>query len=194
MEIEEIKELAGSMKISATNIYRLLENLLEWSRLRRGGIEFAPEKINLRKKIEFCLEILSESANKKEIKINLSVSDNIIVFADNHMLDATIMNLVSNAIKFTPSSGNIIISAEDKSNHEIEVKITDSGIGMTQELRKKLFNIDEKTSRSGTDGEPSTGLGLLLCKEFIEKQGGKIWVESEVDKGSSFYFSLPFTL
>ena len=121
----------------------------------------------------------------------MSVSDDIFVFADNHMLDSTIRNFLSNAIKFTPTGGKVIISAEIINDHEIEVKISDSGIGMTEELKKKLFLLNEKTSRPGTDGEPSTGLGLLLCKEFVEKNGGKIKAESLVGKGSSFYFSLP---
>ena len=191
MGIEEIKELTESMKISATNIYRLLENLLEWSRLKRGGMDFVPEKINLRQMIELYIEVLSESAKKKNIEIVMSISDKIFVLADNHMLDATVRNLVSNAIKFTPAGGKVTVAAENNSDHLIEVKITDSGIGMSQELKEKLFVLNEKTSRPGTDGEPSTGLGLLLCKEFIEKNGGKIWVESEVGMGSTFSFSLP---
>jgi signal transduction histidine kinase len=191
MGIEEIKELTESMKISATNIYRLLENLLEWSRLKRGGMDFVPEKINLRQKFELYTEVLSESAKKKDIEIVMTISDKIFVFADNHMFDATVRNLVSNAIKFTPTGGKVTVAAENNSDHLIEVKITDSGIGMTKELKEKLFVLNEKTSRPGTDGESSTGLGLLLCKEFIEKNGGKIWVESEVGKGSSFYFSIP---
>jgi PAS domain S-box-containing protein len=189
--IEEIKEITGSMKTSATNIYMLLENLLEWSRLRRGGMDFVPEKLNLRKIIEQCIEILSEPAKKKNIDIELFVSDEIFVTADNHMLDGTLRNLISNAIKFTPNGGKVIITTEMLNVQEVEVKISDSGIGMTEELKKKLFHLNEKTSRPGTEGEPSTGLGLLLCKEFIEKNGGRIRVESDPGNGSSFYFSLP---
>jgi signal transduction histidine kinase len=191
--IEEIKEITGSMKTSATNIYMLLEDLLEWSRLRRGGLNFVPEKLNLRKIIEQCLELLSESAKKKKIQFELSVSNEIFVYADNHMLDATVRNLLSNAIKFTPIGGKVNITTEILNDNEVEVKISDSGIGMTEELKKKLFVMNENTSRPGTDGEPSTGLGLLLCKEFIEKNGGKIRVESDAGKGSSFYFIFPVT-
>lgn len=189
--IDEIKEITGSMKTSATNIYMLLENLLEWSRLRRDGMDFVPEKLNLSRIIKQCIEILSESAKKKKITVELSVSNEIFVLADNHMLDATLRNLISNAIKFTRNGGKVIITTEILNEQEIEVKISDTGIGMTEELKKKLFHLNEKTSRPGTDGEPSTGLGLLLCKEFIEKNGGKIRVESEAGKGSSFYFTLP---
>jgi Signal transduction histidine kinase len=107
------------------------------------------------------------------------------------MIETVIRNLVSNALKFTNTGGKVSIKAEYKSNQFIEVKVIDSGIGMTPEMKSKLFMINEKTSRTGTEGELSSGLGLLLCKEFIEKCGGKIWVESNVGQGSTFFFSLP---
>jgi PAS domain S-box-containing protein len=188
--IEEIKNITESMKVSATNIYTLLENLLEWSRLRRGGIVFVPEKLSLRNVVSSSISVFSETAAKKGIGIDLSIPDDIMTIADAHMLDSVIRNLVSNAIKFTPAGGKIKVSARRIDSNKIEVEVADSGIGMTPELKSKLFLIAEKTSRPGTDGESSTGLGLLLCKEFIEKLGGTIWVESEVGKGTSFYFTL----
>ena len=190
MGIEEIKEITLSMKTSATNIYSLLENLLEWSRLRRGVMDFIPEKINLKKKIEECIEILSESARKKGIEILISIPEVIDVLADSLMFDTVIRNLISNAIKFTPVGGKVTLTAGYIEDHIVEIKISDSGIGMTPELKDKLFLLNEKTSRKGTEGEPSTGLGLLLCKEFIEKHNGKIRVESEVGKGSTFSFTI----
>jgi signal transduction histidine kinase len=190
MSIEAIRDITDSMKTSATNIYSLLENLLEWSRLRRGGMDFIPAKLNLKKKIVECIEVLSESAHKKRIEIEIFVPNELEVMADNHMFESVIRNLISNAIKFTVAGGKVIISAFPNNDHSIEVKISDTGIGMTPELKNKLFQISEKTNRPGTDGEPSTGLGLLLCKEFIEKHEGKIWVESEVGKGSTFSFSI----
>jgi PAS domain S-box-containing protein len=190
MGIEEIKEITLSMKTSATNIYSLLENLLEWSRLRRGVMDFIPEKINLKKKIEECIAVLSESARKKVIEILISIPEVIDVLADSHMFDTVIRNLISNAIKFTPVGGKVTLTAGYIEDHTIEIKISDSGIGMTSELKDKLFLLNEKTSRKGTEGEPSTGLGLLLCKEFIEKHNGKIRVESEVGKGSTFSFTI----
>jgi PAS domain S-box-containing protein len=190
MSLEEIKDITGSMKTSATNIYNLLENLLEWSRLRRGGMDFIPVKLNLKKNIGLSINVLSEAARKKGIEIELSVPDEMEVFADSHMFEAVIRNLVSNAIKFTHSGGKVNVKAINKENHFTEIKIGDSGIGMAPELINRLFQINEKTSRPGTESEPSTGLGLLLCKEFIEKHGGKIWVESEVGKGSTFSFTL----
>jgi PAS domain S-box-containing protein len=190
MSIAEIRDITGSMKTSATNIYNLLENLLEWSRLKRGGMDFIPEKINLKKNIGKCIDVLSESARKKRIEIEVAIPDKLEVLADSHMFEAIIRNLVSNAIKFSTNGGKVNVTAGYNNEHLIEIKISDSGIGMTIELINKLFQIDEKTSRPGTEGEPSSGLGLLLCKEFIEKHGGKIWVESEDGKGSTFAFSI----
>ena len=191
MDLEEIKDITMSMKTSASNIYGLLENLLEWSRLRRGAMDFVPENLNLKKKIEASIDVLSESAREKGIGLTISVPGELEIRADIHMFDTIIRNLISNAIKFTISGGKVIVTANYNGDHYIVVKISDSGIGMAPELKNKLFQIDEKTSRPGTEGETSTGLGLLLCKEFIEKHGGKIWVESSVGQGSTFSFSLP---
>ena len=188
MSMEEIKDITGSMKTSATNIYSLLENLLEWSRLRRDAMDFVPEKLNLKMKTGACINVLTESARKKGIEVDIKIPDELEILADSHMFETIIRNLVSNAIKFSPSGGKVKVAAGINANHFIEIKISDSGIGMTPELMNKLFLINEKTSRPGTEGEPSTGLGLLLCKEFIEKHNGKIWVESEVGKGSTFSF------
>jgi PAS domain S-box-containing protein len=191
MSIEDIKDITGSMKTSATNLYSLLENLLEWSRLRRGGMDFLPKKFNLKDKVESCLEVFSESSKKKQINLDISINHQIYIHADEHMFESVIRNLVSNALKFTNVGGKVSISAVNKSNNSVEIKVIDTGIGMLPELQNKLFLINEKTSRQGTEGELSTGLGLLLCKEFIEKHGGKIRVESEEGKGSTFGFMLP---
>jgi len=190
MDFEEIKEITLSMKTSATNIYSLLENLLEWSRLRRGAMDFVPENLNLKKEIEASIDVLWESARKKRIGLTISIPGELEIRADTHMFETIIRNLISNAIKFTISGGKVNVTANYNGDHYVVVKISDSGIGMAPELRDKLFQIDEKTSRPGTEGETSTGLGLLLCKEFIDKQNGKIRVESEVGKGSTFSFSL----
>ena len=190
MNIEEIKKVAMNLSASATNIYSLLENLLEWSMLRRDGLDFVPEKLNLARKVKQCIDILSESARKKEIRISMSIPENIEIFADRHMFDTILRNLVSNAIKFSPSGGRVLLSALPDDISAIEVKVEDTGIGMSPEILGKLFVLDQQTSRKGTNGEPSTGLGLLLCKEFIEKNGGKISVKSEVGKGSIFSFTV----
>jgi two-component system, sensor histidine kinase and response regulator len=190
MTIEEIREITNNMKSSATNIYSLLENLLEWSKLRRGGTDFIPVKFNLKKKINECIGVMAESARKKGIEILIYVPDDLVILADSHMFETVIRNLVTNAIKFTPKGGKVTVTAGNNSDNEMEIKISDSGIGMSPELRDRLFKLNEKTNRPGTEGELSTGLGLLLCKDFIEKHNGKIWVESEVGKGSTFSFTL----
>jgi PAS domain S-box-containing protein len=190
MSIEEIRDITESMKTSATNIYSLLENLLEWSRLRRDTMDFFPERLNLRKKTEACIDVLIESAKRKGIILEVVIPDELDVLADSHMFETVIRNFVSNAIKFTSSGGKVTITASFADTQSIVIKIIDTGIGMSSELKDKLFRINEKSSRPGTAGEPSTGLGLLLCKEFIEKHHGRIWVESEPGKGSTFSFSI----
>ncbi|HUU99611.1 MAG TPA: PAS domain-containing sensor histidine kinase [Bacteroidales bacterium] len=190
MTLEEIKEITISMKESASNIYGLLENLLEWSRLKRGTMDFIPETFNVKQIITASIEVLTESARKKEIKINYSLPEELTIYSDSHMFETVIRNLVSNAIKFTPKSGEISVSATATPDNNVEIKIRDTGIGMNRELIDRLFLINERTNRKGTEGELSTGLGLLLCKEFIDKHNGKIWVESEEGKGSTFSFTL----
>jgi PAS domain S-box-containing protein len=191
MEKVEVKGIIERMKISATNIYNLLENLLEWSKLMRDRMDFTPEKFNLKNKIEECTGILSENAGKKRIELKINIPDIIEVIADKHMFDSIIRNLVSNAIKFTPVGGQVKVTADYESDQSVKISISDTGIGMPPEMISKLFLLNEKSNRTGTEGEPSTGLGLLLCKEFIEKHGGIIWVESEVGKGSTFSFVIP---
>jgi PAS domain S-box-containing protein len=191
MSSEEIREITNSMKTSATNIYSLLENLLEWSRLRRGGLDFIPVKMDLKKEIFASVEVLNEIALKKNITMEIIIPNGTQVVADSHMFETVVRNLVSNAIKFSLPGGIAKVESVIADDLTVEIRVTDTGIGMTPDLIGKLFRLDQKTSRPGTEGEPSTGLGLLLCKEFIEKLGGEIRVESEVGKGSTFSFSMP---
>jgi PAS domain S-box-containing protein len=190
MTIEEIKDFNNKMLNSANRLFSLLDNLLTWSRVQRGVIDFHEEDLILSHLINKNLEDLSEIYIQKKITINVQVSDSIYVWADDSMINSVFRNLISNAIKFTRKGGKVNIRAEEKEN-TILIAIQDSGIGMSPEMLDKLFKIDEKISRPGTEGESSTGLGLLLCKDFIEKHNGKIWVESVVEKGSTFYFTLP---
>ncbi|MBA4323333.1 MAG: hypothetical protein C0408_11005, partial [Odoribacter sp.] len=191
MTLEEIRDITISLKTDASNIYRLLENLLEWSRLKRGVMEFRPVCLSLNKTISAGIDVVSVAARNKEIEIDISVPESIVVTADHHMLETIIRNLVSNAVKFTPAGGKVSVSAFPAAENAIEIKISDTGIGMPPELKSRLFMLNEMTSRKGTEGEASSGLGLLLCKEFIEKHEGKIWVESIAGKGSTFRFTIP---
>ncbi len=193
MTIEEITEIAESMKYSANNLYSLLENLLEWSRIQQGVTSFQPEKFLLSKQIFDAIGSISNAARKKSVKIDYNIPENLFVFADKHMFDTIIRNLISNAIKFSHREDKIDISAMIFKGNSVHIQIKDSGIGMSGELISKLFKLNEKTGRKGTEDEPSTGLGLMLCKEFVEKNGGNIWAESEKNKGSIFSFTLPIS-
>ncbi len=194
LSIEEIREYAISVDRSARNVYKLLENLLEWSQLQGGRVKFSPECIFLEKLAESCVKTYSDAAVQKNIEIEMRVPKNMMVYGDQRMLRSLFGNLISNALKFTPRGGNINISAEQSSKKKVLVKISDSGSGMDQHTLKNLFRIDKKlhtSSQSDITGEPSSGLGLVLCKEFIDKHKSKIWAESEQGEGSAFFFTLP---
>jgi signal transduction histidine kinase len=187
---EEIKEFGRKMHKSARNLFNLLENLLTWARVQRTTIEFKPEIHLLSNIVSQNINIFSENANQKNIEMVIQVPEQMNIFVDLPMINTVFRNFISNAIKFTRKGGKVIISAEEKEN-EILICVKDFGIGMTSEKKGKLFKLEERVSKSGTEGENGTGLGLLLCKEFVEKHKGKIWVESILGIGSSFYFSLP---
>ena len=191
MSINETRRIAGNLNDSAVATFRLLENLLEWSRMEQGLMPFLPESIQLLPFIDDCLSALWESAENKEIEIKIDVKNDLTIYADRNMIQTIIRNLVTNAIKFTKKDGNIYISAKPILENNIEISIEDSGVGMNKEIIENLFKLHINTSRAGTNGEPSTGLGLVLCKEFVEKHNGKIWAESEEGKGSTFYFTVP---
>jgi two-component system sensor histidine kinase/response regulator len=191
MGIEEIVELAGIMKAEASSIYNLLENLLDWSRFKRGVMQYNPVDFLLREKVSSEIELLKEPARLKGISIEIDIPADYEVVGDINMLGTIIRNLASNALKFTNSGGKIQITASKGNNGFCEIEVSDTGIGIPPELQRRLFHLSEKTNRTGTAGEPSSGLGLLLCKEFIDKHGGRIRVESETGKGSRFIFSIP---
>jgi signal transduction histidine kinase len=187
----ERRKMTLSMSLTAENTFNLLENLLKWSQMVRGNITFSPQKLNLKEIITECENILTESAREKSIRLVFEISGELQVFADTNMLQTVIRNLLSNAIKFTPNGGNVTISAELAENNMVSVSVKDTGIGISATMRDNLFSIEVNTKRPGTNGEPSTGLGLLLCKEFVEKHGGKIRVESVTNQGSLFNFTIP---
>ena len=188
---DEIQKMALSMRSAATKLFDLLENLLEWSRMQRGLINFEPGSFFLLPKISESLVLVQHAIAEKEIEIRYDVSEDLTVFADGNMFESIIRNLVSNALKFTAPGGNISITARSAGDHWVEIKVNDTGIGMNKEMVENLFRLDTNTNRIGTEGEPSTGLGLIICKDLIKKHGGKLWVESEEGKGSTFYFTLP---
>ena len=191
MTLPEIEKVVQALKTSAANLFRLLENLLEWSRMEQGMVPFKPEMLNLASVLNESLTISGESARSKNITIEILPNEISQVYADKNILLTIFRNLISNAIKFTHPGGKITISAEKPVSGILEFSIRDTGIGMNQQVEKNLFRLDAQVNRKGTEGELSTGLGLIICKDFVEKQGGIIRVESEEGKGSVFYFTIP---
>jgi len=170
--------------------FALLKNLLEWSRVQTGRIHFQPEHQNLKFVVDSNIILLTGNAKAKNINMLCNIPSNFLVLTDANMFNTVIRNLLSNAIKFTPENGKITVSAQKKGKFA-EIAITDTGVGISTQEISKLFRIDINHTTIGTGKEKGTGLGLVLCKEFIEKNGGKIWVESQEGKGSTFYLTLP---
>lgn len=192
MTLKEIQEVTFLMRNSAVHLFRLLGNLLEWSRMQRGLMAFAPKSFLIRQKIADYLILANQLANQKEILINEQIPEDLTVFADENMFGSIIRNLLSNAVKFTPKGGRITISAEKLSSRLVEFSVKDSGIGMTQVLIDHLFLLhDVQSNRKGTEGEYSSGLGLIICKDFVEKHGGKLKIKSNENMGSIFSFTMP---
>ncbi|MBN1989345.1 MAG: PAS domain-containing sensor histidine kinase [Bacteroidales bacterium] len=191
---KNVQQIANSLRQSALNVFQLIENLLEWSRMQRGLVEYKPVTIRLKDSLLRSIEMLSQAAVQKGQTILLQIPDNLYVNVDIAMLESTLRNLISNAIKFSNRGESIQISATVKCDKTIEVEVSDNGIGMSNKLLEQLFHVNEQVGCKGTEGELSTGLGLLLCKEFVEKNGGEISVESVEGKGSTFTFTLPMAL
>jgi len=190
--IEKQKQYLGIIHTGTKNTYKLLENLLLWSRSQQGNIKFSPEELNLYLLSNETIELLMQSAKNKSINIENKIPENIFVEADKDMLSTVVRNLISNAIKFTPKGGTIEIGCVE-TRHGVslrEIYVKDNGIGISKEMQSKIFDVGENISTKGTEKEDGTGLGLVLCKEFIEKHNGEIWVKSEEGKGSSFIFTI----
>jgi PAS domain S-box-containing protein len=199
-EEQERIEYLDLMKTSSDNLYNLLWNLLEWTNFQKGKIDYNPQKVNIFFVVNEIIELVSLSARNKSIQLKNSIISSVEIISDPNHLTFIIRNLLTNAIKYTPQNGliEIGINNEDSNqskiykynNSEICIYIKDSGIGMSQSIIDKLFHIDTSFTTPGTDQEKGTGLGLILCKEFVEKNGGKIWAESSPGNGSIFYFTL----
>ncbi len=187
---EELELYAENLRYSSKRAYDLLINLLEWSRSQTGQIQFSPYILSLKTEVVESMELYLDVAQHKSIIFEQSVPSRTLVHADKPMLQTILRNLISNAIKFTMPGGSVNITAESIRN-EVIVSVTDTGIGIPKEMIDELFVLGKETGRTGTGDEPSSGLGLLLCKDFAEKHGGRIWVESEEGKGSTFKFSIP---
>jgi PAS domain S-box-containing protein len=186
----KIKQFVNIIHQSSKLAYNLLENLLDWSRSQTGTLEFKPEKFLLNEIISENIDLLGSNAKNKNIKIFTEIDEESYVFADKNMIRTVLRNLISNAIKYTNQGGYIKIAAS-KVNTIYKLSISDNGIGISEKNLSKIFQIDESYSTPGTEREKGTGLGLILCDEFIDKNMGTIWAESELEKGSTFHITLP---
>ena len=187
---EQIQTFASTIHSTAEHTYNLLINLLEWSKSQRDKIPFNPQNTNLYYLVQEPFLLVNESAEAKQIQLVMDIPKETETVVDSEMMKTVIRNLLSNAVKYTPENGKITISAKPVNNKMI-IEISDTGIGMDEKTKNSLFRIDETQSKRGTKGERGTGLGLLLCKEFVEKHNGSIHVESEPGEGSTFIVSLP---
>ncbi|WP_339841867.1 hybrid sensor histidine kinase/response regulator [uncultured Maribacter sp.] len=185
----ERKEIIFLLRESSYSAFELLENLLSWSQIQRGQIKINKENLNLKELVETSIAPYKYNSSKKNIEIITNIPPLTKIFIDKNTSMTFIGNLVNNAIKFTPEGGTITISYNEN-DANIELHIIDTGVGMTSEVIGRLFRIDENISTNGTNNEKGTGLGLILCKEFIQKNGGDISVISEVGKGSDFIVTL----
>ncbi len=186
----EVKEYLQLINNSSNKGYELLENLLLWSRSQTGHLAFNPQPLSLNTVIQKITGLLNGEARQKEINLKIAVKQDILLFADENMLQTILRNLISNSIKFTNPKGEISIHAHQHFQKGL-ITVEDNGIGIPEAEREKLFRDDQIVSTNGTSQEKGTGLGLLICKEFVEKQGGEINVKSMEGKGSKFIFSIP---
>ena len=190
---EEKMKLVTMMHNSSRRGLDLLDNLLNWSQSQTKMIEFIPERFNFRETIDENVLFCREKAELKEIQINVNGSPDEEIFGDKNMLKTVVRNLLTNAIKFTNKGGEIVISTKLSDTNHVKFTISDNGVGMSKKVADNIFRIDSKYIGVGTNGERGTGLGLILCKEFILKHNGKIWAESREGEGSKFRFNIPMS-
>lgn len=187
---EEIELFANNIHESAQTVFNLLENLLQWSRVQTGRIQIDPEVYDISQLADYTITLLRTNAEKKRIKLINNIPSRTLVYYDQQTISSVMQNLISNAIKFTPKEGKIEIGSKIKKD-KIDISVADTGVGIRDEDKEKLFKIDMHLTTAGTEKEEGSGLGLILCKELVEKNHGKIWVDSKLGKGSTFFFSLP---
>jgi signal transduction histidine kinase len=187
----EIKTKVGKLRTSAEQLYALLENLLTWSRIQRGAMEYDPGNVDINEIVEDNIDLFTSRAEQKQITLRNFIAQETMVYADANVVSTVLRNLLSNAMKFTSSGGTIDVSAQPHGEQFLEVAVADTGMGIKEEDFSKLFRIDVQYTHVGTAGEKGTGLGLNLCKDLVEKNGGIIRFESEIGKGTTFKFTLP---
>ncbi len=190
MNKKELKLYIKQFEESASNLFALLDNLLTWSRIQRKVIEFSPKILKLATIANWNIKVLELNAWQKKIIIKNLVGENICAYADDNMINTVIRNLLTNALKYSNSGNTVEIKAENDGKF-VRVSVMDSGIGIPDNVLPNLFRIDSRYREPGTSGEKGTGLGLILCREFIERNGGNIWVESKPGEGTKVSFTIP---
>jgi len=184
------KEYLTVLGGTSNRLYRLLTNLLDWSRAQTNSIQFSPVRLNMSELVEETLHVLVVQAKNKGLNLIFDFEKDVVFTVDENMMSSVVRNLVNNAIKFTPKGGEVRVIM-NKTEEGLDITVQDTGVGMTQEVLNKLFKIEEKHSTVGTNNEVGTGLGLILCKEFVEKHKGTLVVSSVEEKGSEFFISIP---
>lgn len=187
---DEIKEYLSLLLQSSQQGYNLLENLLHWSRSQTGKLTVSPKVINLNELTETTINLMLHNISEKKLEVVNNIDFNTLAYADENMITTILRNLLSNAIKFTPKGGNITIQSI-KDSKQITVSVKDTGLGIDDSILSNLFKLDIFNSTLGTNQETGTGLGIILCKEFIERNNGQIWVDSKINQGTTFFFNLP---
>lgn len=203
LSTEQVKEYLSNVRNASYHTYALLENLLEWSRIQSGKMPFTPSVFDIRDEISSVISVLENNATQKDIKLINEVESRIMVEADRNMIRSVIQNIVTNSIKFSNSKGRVVIrgrvpqtylktkgSTEAGDRQWLEISVSDNGIGIPEEILPKLFKLNGQYSHAGTANEPGTGLGLVLCHEMVEKNGGRIWAESIPGQGTTFIFTI----
>ena len=190
LSLEKLTKYVQAINASSNNAYSLLHNLLDWSKTQSGKISYRPEEINISRLIDNTLAALNYAASSKNIILRKIIPDDLHVFTDENMLKTVMRNLINNALKFSFKNSEVTIEVVEEKLQFI-IRIIDNGIGIKEDTLKQIFSPDFNTSKPGTENERGTGLGLKICKEFINKWGGKIWVESIYGNGSIFSFSIP---
>ncbi len=189
----EIKEMSAGIHHTAKNVYNLLENLLQWSRMQREQMEYQADKLELEQIVQQNVKLLAENAVTKDINLQSRIVEGLAVYADENMLNTVIRNLVSNALKFTSRGGQVTISTrvEQTAPDFAEISVMDTGVGISEADLQKLFTLEVHHTTKGTNQEDGTGLGLIICQEMVEKNGGQIWVESKLGQGTTLKFTVP---
>jgi PAS domain S-box-containing protein len=186
----DIRTLSKELHKSARNTFALLEDLLQWARMSQGGIDYAPKPCSLKELINMSLYTAKDIAKKKDVAIRRNIPSDLTVLVDQPMINTVIRNVLFNAIKFTRRGGEIVVTAHQK-GQVVTMAIQDNGIGMNQNMLSSIFSLEKEKRQLGTEGETGTGLGLVLCKQFIEQHDEQIWVESEPGRGTTVFFTLP---